>query len=109
VFVIAALSVAVLGLVFQSSTGGTSSDNWVDVLLKSGPWAIVVLLIIMDKLTTTGERDRLRLENTELRKTLQEAEIANRSMVIPALTESNRLLGLYRDPTGRGTGKGEPL
>jgi hypothetical protein len=86
----------VLGVLFQAS--GPSSDNWIDVLLKSGPWAVVVLLIILDKLTTTGERDRLRLENTELRKALEEAEQAYRKEVTPALVEGNRLLALYREP-----------
>lgn len=98
------LSWAILGLVLAiSETGG--SDNWTEILLKSGPWAIVVLLIIFDKLSPVGERDRLRAENTELRKTLQETEIANRKDVIPALTESNRLLALYRrepDPESWG-------
>lgn len=108
------LPVAALGLILSATSGG--SDNWSEILLKSGPWAVVVLLIIMDKLSPVGERDRLRLENTELRKALQEGEIAYRKDVVPALVESNRMLALYRrvpDPEEgrgrRGLGRGEEL
>lgn len=105
---IATLAIGVLTLNFIIAVTQGGSDNWTEILLKSGPWAIVVLLIILDKLTPVGERDRLRVENTELRKALQEADIANRKDTMPALIESNRLLALYRrepDPEGWGRRK----
>jgi len=102
------IAVSTIGFVLSFVLAATDSgggDNWTEILLKSGPWAIVVLLIILDKLTPVGERDRLRNENTELRKALQETEISNRKDVMPALIESNRLLALYRrepDPDAWG-------
>lgn len=100
------LAIAMLGFFLSAASSNGGSETWTEILLKSGPWALVVLLIILDKLTPVGERDRLRIENTELRKALQEAEIANRKDVVPALIECNRLLALYRrEPDPQGWGK----
>lgn len=47
-----------------SSGGGRADINWLSYLLNGGPFAIVVFLLVTDKLTTPGERDRLRVELT---------------------------------------------
>jgi hypothetical protein len=76
------------GLAATAST----SDGVLDALLKGGPFAIVLLLIIMDKLGTNGERDRLRLENQALREQNQKLNDTIRTEVVPPLTEVNRLM-----------------
>lgn len=49
----------------QETAGGGGTDiNWISYLLNGGPFAIVVFLLVTDKLTTPGERDRLRVELT---------------------------------------------
>lgn len=77
------------GLLLAQTEG---SDAWVDSLLKGGPFAIVLLLIIMDKIGTHGERDRLRVENTELRKEVATLNEQVRTQVVPPLVEITRLL-----------------
>lgn len=63
-----------------------STDPWVDTLLKGGPFAIVLLLIVLDKIGTHGERDRLRVENTSLREEVRELNADIRNDVLPPLT-----------------------
>jgi hypothetical protein len=41
-----------------------SGVDWGSEILKGGPAALVVFLLIIDKLCTPGERDRLRTELT---------------------------------------------
>lgn len=72
-------------LVAQAA-GGATADPYVDTLLKGGPFAIVLLLIILDKIGTHGERDRLRLENTALREEIKELNADLRNDVLPPLT-----------------------
>lgn len=75
-------------LAADTSTG----DGVVDALLKGGPFAIVLLLIIMDKLGTNSERDRLRVENQNLRDQNQKLNDEIRSELIPPLTEVTRIM-----------------
>lgn len=64
----------------------TTSDPYVDTLLKGGPFAIVVALMVADKIGTHGERDRLRIENTALRNEIKELNDDLRKDVMPPLT-----------------------
>lgn len=69
----------------QASSGST---DWLTYLLNGGPFAIVVILIVLDKLTTPYERDRLRLEleaSQEREATLNDNL---RNEIVPALTRS---------------------
>lgn len=72
-------------LVAQAA-GGATADPYVDTLLKGGPFAIVLLLIVLDKIGTHGERDRLRIENTALRNEIKELNADLRNDVLPPLT-----------------------
>lgn len=72
--------------------GGGGDTNWVTYLLNGGPFAIVLLLIILDKIGTHAERDRLRIENKELRDKNETLNNVLREEVVPPLTELNRLM-----------------
>lgn len=69
--------------------GGT---DWISYLLNGGPFAIVLLLILLDKLGTHAERDRLRVENAARREQNQELNNTIRTEVVAPLTEQNRLM-----------------
>jgi hypothetical protein len=70
----------------------SSTPDWVNYLLNGGPFAVVLLLIILDKLTTTGERDRLRTENEVLKKEIKDLNLSIRSEVVPPLVQLNALM-----------------
>lgn len=69
---------------------GSTSDPFVDTLLKGGPFAVVLSLIVMDKIGTNGERNRLRDENKEMREEIRGLNETMRSDIIPPLTEVAR-------------------
>lgn len=76
-----------------SKTGGGSGGvDWVSYLLNGGPFAIVVLLIILDKLTPPGERDRLRTENLQLREEIKVLNANIRDEIVPPLVQLNTLM-----------------
>ena len=66
-------------------------DGFMDALLKGGPFAVVLALIIFDKLGTNSERDRLREEVKTERAKNQELNDTVRSEVIAPLAEHGRL------------------
>ena len=80
-------------LIAQAQTAA-SDVNWVSYLLNGGPFAVVLLLIIFDKIGTHAERDRLRTENTILREKNEELNTTLREDVVPPLTQ---LTGLMAD------------
>lgn len=71
---------------------GDPSTEWVTYLLNGGPFALVVLLMITDKITTTGERDRLRLENIALRDEIKILNEGIRKDIVPPLVQINGLM-----------------
>lgn len=87
-----ALAVAAVGQIIVIAAGEITNDPWVDGLLKGGPFAVVVLLIIMDRLTTPGERDRLRNENTEMRNEIKDLNADVRNNVMPLVARNTELL-----------------
>lgn len=81
-----------LGASLVIAATDTSQDpNWINYLLNGGPFAIVVLLLILDKLTTPGERDRLRAENAQLTTEVKTLNENIRNEIVPPLIEMNRL------------------
>lgn len=77
------------------ATGGSGGDggvDWVSYLLNGGPFAVVVLLIILDKLTPPGERDRLRAENQVLRDEIKVLNQNIREEIVPPLVQLNTLM-----------------
>jgi hypothetical protein len=85
-----------LGLVtagVYAQAADPSGSGILDALLKGGPFAVVLALIIFDKLGTNSERDRLREENRNLREQNQTLNDTIRKEVVPPLTELNRLMG----------------
>lgn len=87
-----ALLLTSVGQIIVLAAGEITNDPWIDGLLKGGPFAIVVTLIVMDKLTTPGERDRLRNENAEMRKEIKDLNTEVRNNVIPLVTKNTELL-----------------
>lgn len=73
----------------QATNGGM---DWISYLLNGGPFAVVLLLILLDKLGTNSERDRLRVENAALREQNQTLNDTVRTDVIAPLAEQNRLM-----------------
>ena len=88
------LSLVPAGALFAQAS---PSEPWVDSLLKGGPFAIVLLLIIIDKIGTHGERDRLRTENTELRQEIRELNKSLREDVAPLLKSNTDTMKQYVD------------
>lgn len=96
----------------QSIFAAESSGDWVNYLLNGGPFAIVVLLVIMDKITNTSERDRLRVENSALREEIRVLNESIRNEIVPPLVQINALMkdvvvelserGRYYPPDTRG-------
>lgn len=68
-----------------------ASDGWIDTLLRGGPFALILLLIMLDKLGPHGERDRLRGENRALQAAIDRQNEAIRKDLLPAILEANRL------------------
>lgn len=71
---------------------GDPSTEWITYLLNGGPFALVVLLMVSDKITTTGERDRLRLENIALRDEIKILNEGIRKDIVPPLVQINGLM-----------------
>lgn len=77
--------------------------NWAEYLLNGGPFAIVVFLVVMDKITNTSERDRLRLENDVLREEIKVLNASIRSDIVPPLVQINSLMkDVVRELGNRG-------
>lgn len=69
-----------------------ANGDFISYLLQGGPFAVVVLLFVLDKLTTTNERDRLRLENQELRTQIKDLNESIRNEIVPPLVQANTLM-----------------
>lgn len=89
VLLLTTVSIYFSNLIFAAAS---SSPDWVSYLLNGGPFAVVVLLIILDKLTTPGERDKLRTENEQLRGEIKELNLSIKNEVIPPLIQVNSLM-----------------
>lgn len=78
-----------LGASVFAQVEGTGGDvNYINYLLNGGPFAIVVLLLVMDKLTTPGERDRLRVELTASHEREERLNVNIREQIVPLMTRN---------------------
>jgi hypothetical protein len=74
------------------TAASASSPEWISYLLNGGPFAVLVLLILLDKLTTPVERDRLRTENEQLREQVKTLNESLRIDIVPPLMKLNELM-----------------
>lgn len=90
------------------SSGGASGTDWTGYLLQGGPFAIILILILMDKLAPTGERNRLREENEKYKADIQ--TLNNKLLeVLPPLTEAAHVMTRVGDLLeAMGNGNNDP-
>src|SRR5690606_36367443 len=100
IFILVSSSVFATGNMVLAAAEGV---DWVNYLLNGGPFAVVVLLIILDKITTTSERDRLRVENEVLRNEVRVLNDNIRKEIVPPLVQLNALMkDVLQELTDRG-------
>lgn len=90
-FFLTGLFIATSRTIFAEAASSSGTD-WVNYLLNGGPFAVVVLLMVLDKLTTTSERDRLRAENAALRDEIKVLNESIRQEIVPPLVQMNELM-----------------
>ena len=71
------------------ATDATAPTDWFSIILQGGPFAIVVILFIFEKLVTPGERDRLRDENKKYQQDIADLNLVIRDHIIPLLGQNN--------------------
>jgi hypothetical protein len=72
-------------------SGGGAPLDIVGLLIQSGPFAFFLLLIIMDKVAPTGERNRLRDENAAYKTSTQELNNRLLELMPPLLAFTDKL------------------
>jgi hypothetical protein len=72
--------------------GGGVPGDWIGYLLQGGPFAVVVILFIFEKLITPGERDRLREENKKYQQDIADLNLVIREQIIPLLGQNNETM-----------------
>jgi len=72
----------------QSVPSASGDTSWFAYVVNGGPFAVVVILLVMDKLTTPGERDRLREQNAELAKMNEALNESIRRDILPLISEN---------------------
>lgn len=88
----------------QSASGGAGHDfQWVSYVLNGGPFAIVVFLLVTDRLTTPGERDRLRTELTASHEREERLNNNIREDFIPLMTKAHEAIARSTEATERIT------
>lgn len=86
------LGVTLFGYINAAAEAAANVPDWVSYLANGGPFAIVILLIVFDKLSTTGERDRLRAENDALKAEIKDLNENIQSEIVPPLVQMNALM-----------------
>ncbi len=86
---VAYTGVATLQGIILAAAPADPGFNWTTELIRGGPFALILILILFDKLGTNSERDRLRQENQQLREANAELNKEVRDEVVPVLTEAN--------------------
>lgn len=85
------ISLAAAPLIHAAASSSPSSTDWVGYLLQGGPFAVILVLILADKLAPTGERNRLREENKQYKVDIQ-ALNDKLLEVLPPLTEAAKTM-----------------
>jgi hypothetical protein len=75
-----------ISLLSATDSSGSPPTDFFGVLLQSGPFAIILVLILTDKLAPTGERNRLRQEVADYKSEIQKLN-DKLLQVLPPLTE----------------------
>lgn len=88
-------------LVAQTAESSEGLD-WVSLVAQGGPWAVVVILILIGKLVPERAHDRVIQENVELKQKLAHMEDLIENQVIPAMVRYADGLSRRADP---GTGR----
>ncbi len=94
----------------EAAAGGGGTD-WISYVLQGGPFAVVVILFVLEKLITPGERDRLREENKQYQKDIADLNLVIRDHIIPLLGQNNETMKKVYDELTvaqkiRGQGRG---
>lgn len=89
-----------------------SGIDWGSIISNGGPFALFCLLIVTDKITTVGERDRLRAKNDQLDNDMKVLNQSIKDDLLPPLIQINGLMkdvikelserGKYVAPEARG-------
>lgn len=75
-----------------ASSHASASPDVLSYLLQGGPFAIVVLLVVMEKLVTPGERNRIYEVNQILREELRKTNEDLRQEIVPPITQIVQLV-----------------
>lgn len=89
--------------VLGQAGSGSSDLAWVGYLLNGGPFAVVVFLLVTDRLTTPGERDRLRKEVTAAHEREERLNQTIRDDFVPVITRSLEAVALNREVVERAS------
>jgi hypothetical protein len=89
----------VAGILAQAAP--VESTDWIGYVLNGGPFAVVVFLLVTDRLTTPGERDRLRRELTASHEREAELNQEIREEIVPHVTRGIEAMTLSREATER--------
>lgn len=83
--------------------GQTASpeSSWLTYILNGGPFALVVFLFITDRLTTQGERDRLRAELDASHEREEKLNDAIRLDFVPSVTKSLEAIAQSKELMGQ--------
>ena len=96
-----------------AETAAAPSQDWITYLLQGGPFAILVILFLLDKVAPTGERNELRKEKEEFKADIK--DLNNQLIqVIPQMKEiadnyrqlADRALDVVEDKRYRPRGGG---
>jgi hypothetical protein len=82
----------------------TAGLDWGTILANGGPFALFLLLIVTDKVSTVGERDRLRAKNDQLENDNKVLNESIKDDILPPLIQINSLMkDVIRELNQRGT------
>lgn len=68
------------------------ANGVMDAILRGGPWAIIFVLFLTDRLDTTGERNLLRLQLEQSQERERKLYESIRTELTPALSENTNVM-----------------
>lgn len=96
-YLLSVVALAITNSVYAVAEATSTGGDWVTYLLQGGPFAVVVLLVIFEKLVPPGERDRLRAENAQYREDIARLNQTIRDDIVPLLSQSNDAMKMVLD------------